>query len=175
MTDNGRLRRLEDLRPDPANANLGTKRGADLLWSSMREFGGCRSLVSTADGVVFIGNHALDAAVNLGLKPRFIETDGQEIVVVVRRDLKYGPKAVAAAIADNRSRDVNSDAWDPQVLDALQEREIPVGRYFYGTELADITVKLAKDRERFEEEAIRPARRSKNCPTCGRPWPKGKK
>ena len=75
-----------------------------LLASSLREYGAGRAVLTDRDGVLIAGNKTFEVAQRLGIPTRVIETDGQELVVVRRRDLHLAsdPKARALAIADNR-------------------------------------------------------------------------
>ena len=108
--DRGQRRSARDPGPrergpqiDPRNANRGTPRGRALLESSLREYGAGRAVLTDRDGVLIAGNKTFEVAQRLGIPTRVIETDGQELVVVSRRDLHLAsdPKARALAIADN--------------------------------------------------------------------------
>ena len=78
----------EELRVDPENANRGTDRGRELVVSSLEECGAGRSILADRDGVVIAGNKTLEAARTLGLPVKTIETDGSELIVVRRSDLR---------------------------------------------------------------------------------------
>ena len=116
-----RVRSNEDLQIDPRNANRGTPRGRHLLDASLREYGAGRAVLTDRDGVLIAGNKTFEVAQRLGIPTRVIETDGQELVVVRRRDLHLAsdPKARALAIADNRVGELDLD-WDPAILQQLQ-------------------------------------------------------
>ena len=122
---------IEDLQIDPRNANRGTPRGRALLESSLREYGAGRAVLTDRDGVLIAGNKTFEVAQRLGIPTRVIETDGQELVVVSRRDLHLAsdPKARALAIADNRVGELDLD-WDPAILQQLQADGLDLGLFW---------------------------------------------
>ena len=126
-----RVRSNEDLQIDPRNANRGTPRGRALLESSLREYGAGRAVLTDRDGVLIAGNKTYEVAQRLGIPTRVIETDGQELVVVRRRDLHLAsdPKARALAIADNRVGELDLD-WDPAILQQLQADGLDLGLFW---------------------------------------------
>jgi hypothetical protein len=101
------------LEKDPANANRGTDRGRKMVRDSLRDLGAGRSIVVDKHGTVIAGNKTLEAAEELGIPTRLVETDGSELVVVQRTDLDLGEgdKARKLAYSDNRSAQVGLD-WD---------------------------------------------------------------
>jgi hypothetical protein len=132
------IRTLADLRPDPHNANRGSKRGLDLLERSLQRNGAGRSIVVDRHGVVIAGNKTLESAADLGLDVLVVKTNGRQLVVVQREDLDMAsPKDARArelAIADNRTAQVSLD-WDPEVL----LHHVPgadLTGYFFDAELA---------------------------------------
>ena len=126
-----RVRSNEDLQIDPRNANRGTPRGRALLESSLREYGAGRAVLTDRDGVLIAGNKTFEVAQRLGIPTRVIETDGQELVVVRRRDLRLAsdPQARALAIADNRVGELDLD-WDPAILQQLQADGLDLGLFW---------------------------------------------
>ena len=126
-----RVRSNEDLQIDPRNANRGTPRGRHLLESSLREYGAGRAVLTDRDGVLIAGNKTFEVAQRLGIPTRVIETDGQELVVVRRRDLRLAsdPQARALAIADNRVGELDLD-WDPAILQQLQADGLDLGLFW---------------------------------------------
>lgn len=107
------LKTIKDLKYDDANVNAGTERGSQIIDWSLTELGAGRSIVADADGNVIAGDKTLKAAANHQLPIRVIETDGSELVVVQRRDLRLKGKgkererARKLAIADNRASEVS--------------------------------------------------------------------
>jgi hypothetical protein len=95
--------KIDELIADKRNANKGTKRGADAVAKSLRDYGAGRSVLVDRNGNVLAGNQTVKAASAAGLDQNVIlvETDGSQLVVVKRTDLDLDdPKARALAIAD---------------------------------------------------------------------------
>ena len=61
-----RIHTLDDLQPDPLNANRGTDRGRDALRRSLEEHGAGRSIVVDARGRILGGNKTVEQAKALG-------------------------------------------------------------------------------------------------------------
>lgn len=112
---------INDLIPDPANVNKGTERGHYVIDWSLTELGAGRSILADADGVVIAGNKTLECAADHQLPVRVVQTDGKELVVVQRTDLRLSgagkerEKARQLAIADNRASEVGYSA-DVEIL-----------------------------------------------------------
>lgn len=142
MKRSPRTATLDDLKLDPRNANRGTPRGAGAVEDSLREFGAGRSLLVDKHGVTIAGNKTLEAAKRLGLSEVVVvETDGQQLVVVKRKDLDIArdPKAKALAVADNRASEVGLE-WDTEVLAALIDEGVDLtGAGFTPDELDELT------------------------------------
>ena len=133
-------RKLSDYRPDARNANTGSERGQYMLDKSVGEVGAARSLVSTADDVINIGNHALQAFADAGLEDIIeIETDGRTPVIVKRTDwaTPEHPQARKAAYYDNRSAQV-SITFDPAVILEDAANGVDLSAMFYESELEDL-------------------------------------
>ncbi len=113
---------LDDLVPDPHNANRGTPRGRAALAHSLRTAGAGRSVLIDRHGVVIAGNKTVTEAHAQGLALRVVETDGSELVAVQRRDLDLASDAQAQtlALADNRVGELDLD-WDVTALEALHD------------------------------------------------------
>lgn len=132
-----RRARLKDLMPDPVNANKGTRRGAAMLESSLRDYGAGRGICADKNGVVIAGNKTLEAAALLGFDEIVIvPTDGRQLVVTQRTDLdlEQDAQAKALAIADNRTGEVGLE-WDPAVLEAFDKEDVDLGEFFSDAEL----------------------------------------
>jgi site-specific DNA-methyltransferase (adenine-specific) len=120
-----RRRRLSEYRPDPANANAGSERGAAMVNDSLRRSGAGRSLVSAADDTIVAGSTTLEAAADAGFEHVIeVETTGDELVVVKRRDWPSSsdPRAARYAVVDNRSAELGL-TWDRKALQALQDQD----------------------------------------------------
>lgn len=111
-----RIKQIADLTPDTANVNRGTERGQNVIDWSLTELGAGRSIVADADGNVLAGNKTMKAAAKLKFPVRVVETDGKELVIVQRTDLRLegdGPqreKARQLALADNRTQELSYEA-----------------------------------------------------------------
>lgn len=109
---------IDDLTPDPRNANTGTERGAYMVEHSLEQYGAGRSILADGQGVVIAGNKTLQAAADLGIPVKVVETDGHELVVVQRTDLDLlsdDGRARLLAYADNRSSEVGLE-WDVEQI-----------------------------------------------------------
>ena len=118
---------------DPANANKGTVRGRALVESSLAECGAGRSIVADADGTIIAGNKTYEAAQNLGMPIRIIETTGTELVVVKRNDMRLGSddRARRLAYLDNRGSELGLE-WDLSQIQRDIESGIDFGDCGFG-------------------------------------------
>ena len=134
------------LTPDDRNANRGTKRGLDLLATSLGKYGAGRSILVDRNGRVIAGNKTLDQLVDMGIPLKLVKTDGKTAVVVQRTDLDLdSPEGRGLAIADNRVGEIDL-SWDPDVLAQLKALEgSPIPAFFFDEEIEEI---FASDRKR---------------------------
>lgn len=103
------------LRVDPRNYRLHPNRNKDLIARSLKECGAGRSIVVDNTGASIAGSGVLEQAEKLGIKKKIIETDGNELVVVVRKDLAPDdPRRKELALADNATSD--QSIWDMEAL-----------------------------------------------------------
>lgn len=113
------------LKPDTLNANKGTQRGRGLIEKSLRNFGGGRSILADKDNNIIAGNKTLEAAADIDLPVRIIETDGTELVVVKRTDLDlYSDTDLRArqlAYADNKIGELDLE-FDKDQIDLDYDR-----------------------------------------------------
>jgi hypothetical protein len=134
-----KLMKIAELIPDMRNANKGTKRGADAVAKSLRDYGAGRSVLVDRNGNVLAGNQTVKAVSAAGIDQDVIvvETDGSQLVVVQRTDLdRDDPKARALAIADNRAAELGLE-WDPANLAELSNG-LDLQPFFSTAELAEI-------------------------------------
>jgi len=113
-----KIERIEDLQFDLRNANLGTERGQYMVEHSLSQYGAGRSIVADAEGRIIAGNKTLQAAADLGIPVRVVETDGNELVVVQRTDLDLlseDKRARLLAYADNRSSEIDLE-WNAEEI-----------------------------------------------------------
>ena len=76
------IQSLDDLQPDPLNANRGTDRGREALRRSLHTYGAGRSIVIDKRGRILGGHKTVEQAKHLGLPITVVPTTGQELVVV---------------------------------------------------------------------------------------------
>jgi len=134
-----RIQSIDDLQPDPKNANQGTERGRGMLEQSLREYGAGRSILVDKEGVVIAGNKTLEVAEELGLPVRVVTTNGGELVVVQRQDLDLGDgdKARRLAYMDNRSSETGLD-WDAAQIVADLEADVDLSGLWSDEEIAEL-------------------------------------
>lgn len=139
------LSTIDDLTEDPSNANRGTDRGRATLDASVDAVGAGRSLVADRAGIVLAGNKTLAAWKKRGGPVRFVETDGTELVVVVRKDLdlrKHPKKARELAYYDNRTSELGL-AWDvDQILADARGGVVDLGGMWAPSELDALISRL---------------------------------
>ena len=124
MTENEKQTEVVDIRdiiPDDHNFNSGTEKGREMIEKSFREFGAGRSILLDKNNRIIAGNKSQQAAIATGItKVRIVDTDGDEIVAVRRRDVDLDSKVGRElAFADNATQQV-SLAWDETELQAVQ-------------------------------------------------------
>lgn len=171
-----RIERIEDLIPDPANANKGTERGAYMVSQSLAQLGAGRSIVTDQNGQVIAGNKTLQAAVDLGIPVKVVQTDGKELVVVQRTDLDLNDQTGRArqlAYADNRAGEVGL-AWDAEQLLSDIEAGLKLDDFFRGDELDALlaTVQIPDVEFKEYDESIADDVEYITCPHCGQQFPK---
>src|ERR1035437_3247432 len=128
---------LQDLIPDSVNANRGTPRGLQALDRSLRDLGAGRAIVIDRAGRIIAGNKTAARARALGLPLRVVQTDGEVLVAVQRRDLDLttDPRARDLALADNRVGELDLE-WDVDVLLQLQRDGVDLSPWWSDEEFA---------------------------------------
>ena len=124
MTENEKQTEVVDIRdiiPDDHNFNAGTEKGREMIEKSFRELGAGRSILLDKNNRIIAGNKSQQAAIATGItKVRIVDTEGDEIVAVRRRDVDLDSKVGRElAFADNATQQV-SLAWDEAELEAVQ-------------------------------------------------------
>jgi hypothetical protein len=141
---------LKDLIPDTANVNKGSERGNYMLDWSISQLGAGRSILADADGRVIAGNKTLDAAAERDLPIRVVQTDGKELVVVQRTDLRLegeGDERTLArqlAIADNRTSEIGYVA-DAEILLAHLQSGVDLSAMYKDDELQKLLEDIGRD------------------------------
>ena len=111
---------VDKLIPDNKNFNKGTEYGQHLVEESLRKFGAGRSVLLDKNNRLIGGNKVIENAAIIGLDNVIIvETDGNQIVAVKRKDIDLDTaKGREFALADNATGKANL-AWD---IDTINEQ-----------------------------------------------------
>jgi hypothetical protein len=113
---------VADLIPDPDNAREHTPRNIGMLVDSLQQLGSGRSVLIDEDGKLIAGNGVTEAALEAGIvKLRVIDTEGDEIIAVRRKNLTAEQK-VDLALRDNRIGELSK--WKPDKLKELEEKKL---------------------------------------------------
>ena len=132
---------MNEIKFDKRNYRKHDKKNKSLIKKSLEKFGAGRSIVIDAEGEIIGGNGVYEQAQKLGLKTKIVETDGSELVVVKRTDLKTDDeKRKALAVMDNSTSDTSE--FDLELLTAD----------FTVDELEDFGIELPEDEEEEAEE-----------------------
>lgn len=107
---------MTEIKFDKRNYRKHSDKNKSLINKSLKECGAGRSIVIDNDGEIIAGNGIYEQAQKLNIPTKIIETDGTELVVVKRVDLKTNDeKRKQLAIMDNSTSDISE--FD---LDSLQ-------------------------------------------------------
>ena len=130
--------KISDLQFDTKNANKGTARGRKAVQASLLKFGSGRSVLIDRDGHLIAGNKTAQQAASAGIEDVIVvKSDGSQLVAVMRTDLSINdPKAIALAIADNRTAEIGLE-WDPAVMSEFSADGLDLKPFFTDAELAD--------------------------------------
>lgn len=148
MTENEKQTEVVDIRdiiPDDHNFNAGTEKGREMIEKSFRELGAGRSILLDKNNRIIAGNKSQQAAIATGItKVRIIDTEGDEIVAVRRRDVDLDSKVGRElAFADNATQQV-SLAWD--------EAELQQAADDYGLDIDEWGVELPETANTTDEQ-----------------------
>ena len=127
---------MNEIKFDKRNYRKHDKKNKSLIKKSLEKFGAGRSIVVDAEGEIIGGNGVYEQAQKLGLKTKIVETDGSELVVVKRTDLKTDDeKRKALAVMDNSTSDTSE--FDLELLTTD----------FSVDELSDFGIELPEEKE----------------------------
>ena len=134
---------MNEIKFDKRNYRKHDKKNKSLIKKSLEKFGAGRSIVVDAEGEIIGGNGVYEQAQKLGLKTKIVETDGSELVVVKRTDLKTDDeKRKALAVMDNSTSDTSE--FDLELLTAD----------FSVDELSDFGIELPEEKEESESGKV---------------------
>lgn len=103
------------IKLDQRNYRKHSQKNKDLINKSLKECGAGRSIVIDNEDNIIAGNGIFEQSQKLGIKPRIIESDGSELIVVKRTDLATNDeKRKQLAIMDNSTSD--SSEFDFELL-----------------------------------------------------------
>ena len=152
---------VKDLKYDRRNYRKHNQKNLDLIKKSVNEVGFGRSIVVNSENEIICGN-GLSSTLDKDTKLRVVETDGTELIVVKRSDLKTGDlKQTKLGIFDNSTSD--SSDFD---LTLLQED-------FTNEELGNFGITIFEpsdvDIDSFFEDSEEKIKEPKTikCPKCG--------
>lgn len=98
----------QEIKLDKRNYRKHSDKNKELINKSLKELGAGRSIVIDSENEIIAGNGVYEQAKKLGLKEKIIETDGTELIVVKRNDLKTSDeKRKKLAVADNSTSDTS--------------------------------------------------------------------
>lgn len=140
---------MAKIRPDKNNANKGTERGRYMVEASLRETGAGRSILLDKADRIIAGNKTFEAATDIGLPVRVVETDGTELVAVKRTDLDLSDTTGTArklAYYDNRASEVGLE-WDAEQVLADIGAGLDLSAMFFDFELDKL---LGRQGEEFD-------------------------
>jgi hypothetical protein len=131
---------IGDLRPldDSENPRKHNPKNIGQIVASLQALGAARSIVIDENNNILAGNGTIEAASEIGLtKLKVIETDGEEIIAVRRRNMSEVQKR-QYAVADNRTTDTS--VWNKDALELYQLAEIDLIPWFTPEELDDLVM-----------------------------------
>ena len=102
--------------------NLGTSKGMRILKRSIEHLGFCNAVVVERNNKVLIGNKVLKYAVDKHAKVRIVETQGDELVVIKRKDIDYDTrKAKEIMLVDNLSAEAGLSYDTAYIIETMNK------------------------------------------------------
>lgn len=124
----------EAIKSDKNNYRIHNAENKQLIKKSLEECGAGRSILIDNENEIIAGNGVYEQAKKLGIPVKVVETDGKELVVVKRTDLKTeDQKRKVLAVMDNTTSD--SSEFDVEKLE----------NDFGGIELLDLGIEGIED------------------------------
>lgn len=131
----------KEINFDPNNYRVHNDRNKRIIRKSLEDCGAGRSVLVDKDNILIAGNGVYEQAKELGIPIRIIETDGKELVVVKRNDLKSDDeKRKLLALADNHSSDTSMFDFD-LVLHDFSIEQLDLWEFSFD----DITLDVIKE------------------------------
>ena len=152
----------KEIKTDRRNYRKHNEENKRLIQKSLLECGTGRSIVIDNENEIIAGNGVFEQALELGIPVKVIETDGNELIAVKRKDLsRNDEKRNKLAILDNSTNDLSS--FDYEILKEDFEKDFLENLGVYTFEASDIDV------DSFFENAEEKPKEPKTieCPACG--------
>ena len=147
---------VKDLKQDRRNYRIHGDKNLSLIKKSIDEVGFGRSIVVDSENEIIAGN-GLVSQVDKGTKIKVVETDGSELVVVKRTDLKpEDEKRKQLAIMDNSTSD--NSAFDIALLQSDFDIET-LGEF--GIEVPNIGNEIVDEEELMDNDNLQEMNTSK--------------
>jgi len=119
---------MEEIKFDKRNYRKHNDKNKKLIRKSLQECGAARSIVVDSEGEIIGGNGVYGEAQRLKMPIKVIETDGTELVVVKRTDLKTGDeKRKKLAVLDNSTSDTSEFDNNMLITDFNLEQLVDLG------------------------------------------------
>lgn len=151
-----------EIKLDKRNYRKHNEENKRLIKKSLEECGTGRSIVIDKDGEIIAGNGVYEAANELNIPTKIIETDGKELVVIKRTDLsREDENRNKLAILDNSTSDLSN--FDYELLKEDFEKEYLENLGIQTFEASDVDVESFF--ESSEEKPKEP--KTIECPACG--------
>ena len=113
---------------DEHNYRVHNDKSKELISKSLEECGVGRSILIDGDNKIIAGNGVYGEIKKLGLKEDIIETDGKELIVIVRKDLHTkDKKRKKLAVYDNSCADKSEFDLDMMQADFDESQLIDMG------------------------------------------------
>ena len=97
---------MEEIKFDKRNYRIHNQRNKELIKQSLEKYGAGRSILVDSEGEIIAGNGVYEQAKALNIPIKEVRTDGSELVMVVRTDLKTEDEArKELAVIDNSTSD----------------------------------------------------------------------
>lgn len=152
----GKKMELKDIKQDKRNYRVHNEKNLSLIKKSIDEVGFGRSIVIDSQNEIIAGN-GLVSQVEKGTKIKVVETDGSELVVVKRTDLKTDDeKRKQLAIMDNSTSDNSS--FDFALLQSDFDNETLAD---FGIDMPNIDTQVIDEEELMDNDNLQEMNTSK--------------
>ena len=174
------MAKIKDFKTALVNSNKHTQRGLSALDKSIRTDGWIGAMTTAADGEMIAGSARLERVADVfgvEVEPLVIETNGQQPIVIVRKDIPNAadPRAQRLAVADNRIAQLDL-SYDVEVLAGLSAEVLeglfePEELSALGQQWADDNTPPDVDFKEYDESVENEVEHIE-CPSCGHKWPR---